>query len=131
MPEPQPPRQKLRRRRRANVAGGRPFTHGVRVTVEEEAQLVRLAEEQHVSVPRLLVESALSRAGDTPSARRKAMADLFAMRRQLAGLATNVNQLAKVANTEGQVPVGTAAALTAIAELAAKLEVAVDAVNAS
>lgn len=130
MPEPKPPRQRLRRRRRENVAGGRPHTHGVRVTDEEEAVLVRLAEEQHVTVPRLLVESALSRAGETPSARREAMAKLFEMRRQLAGIATNVNQLARAANTEGSLPVGTAATLEAVRDLAEKLEAAVDAVNA-
>ena len=49
-----------RRRRRANVAGGRQHAHRVLVTAEEEEQLVRRAEAQRVTVPRLLVESALS-----------------------------------------------------------------------
>lgn len=129
MPEPKPPRKKVRRRRRENVAGGRPFTHRVRVDEHEEAVLARLAAEQHVTVPRLLVESALSRSGDTPSARREALRKLFAMRRQLAGIATNINQLAKVANTDGHVPVGTADALARLRVLAVKIEAAVDEVG--
>ena len=50
------------RRRRANVKGGRVGEHRVKVSAEEEAALVKRATELDISVPRLLVESALALA---------------------------------------------------------------------
>ena len=61
------------------------------------------AGELGVSVPRLLVESALSGV-ETPAERRAWIAGLFELRRLLATVANNVNQLAKVANTSGELP---------------------------
>ena len=98
------PKRRLARRRRANVAGGRRHSHRVLVTPEEEAQLVQRAERERVSVPRLLIEAALAEAGETPTERRHAMTALFGLRRSLAGLAINVNQLAKQGNVTGQFP---------------------------
>ena len=77
-------------------------------------RLAKLAAEQHVTVPRLLVESA-RRGGETPTQRRGG--DRRSCSRcgaQLAGIANNVNQLARVANTDGRAPVGTAAALEGV-----------------
>ena len=65
---------------------------------------MRLAEEQQVSVPRLLIEAALASRGETPTERRHAMVALFGLRRSLAGMATNVNQLAAHANATRRVP---------------------------
>ena len=56
-------------------------------------------------MPRLLVESALSGV-ETPAERRAWIAELFELRRLLATVANNVNQLAKVANTSGELPAG-------------------------
>ena len=96
-------RQVLGRRRRANVPGGRQHSHRVKVTPEEEARLDALAAEQQVSVPRLLVESALSGRSETPTQRREAMAELFAIRRVLSNNAINVNQMAKAVNIDGEI----------------------------
>jgi hypothetical protein len=76
----------------------------VLVTAEEEARLVALAEQQRVTVPRLLIEAALAGGGETPTQRRHALVALFALRRSLAGLATNVNQLAAQANATERFP---------------------------
>ena len=58
-----------------------------------------------MSVPRLLVESALSGV-ETPTERRRMVAELFETRRLLATVANNVNQLARSANISGQVAEG-------------------------
>jgi hypothetical protein len=53
----------------------------------------------------LLVESALALAlaGGTPTERRDVVAELFVVRRLLAGTANNVNQMAKATNATGEV----------------------------
>jgi hypothetical protein len=117
---------KLARRRRTNVAGGRQHKHEVKVTQDEAARLAVKAAEQHVTVPRLLVESALSGDGETSTQRRDAMSELFAIRRQLVGVARNVNQLARLGNTDRRTPVGTAAALERIHVVVDKVDGAID-----
>ena len=58
-----------------------------------------------MSVPRLMVESALSGV-ETPTDRKQQIAELFEVRRLLATIANNVNQLARAANISGQVDAG-------------------------
>ena len=126
MSEPATPKKQLKRRRRANAPGGRRHQHMVRVSDAEQAQLRALAEEQDVSIPRLLVEAALTGGGETSTQRRDAMAELFRIRRQLAGVTTNVNQIAHAVNTDGQMPVGSAAALARIEEVVEKIDAAIE-----
>lgn len=112
----------FRRRRRANVAGGRLFKHEVKVSPEEEGALLLRANAQGVTIPRLLVESALAeRAGETASERREQLAELFRLHRMLAALGNNLNQIARAANADGTVP----------AELHAELSHTMAAVRAS
>jgi len=118
-----------RRRRRANVAGGRQHSHRVLVTPEEEALLVQRAEAQHVSVPRLLVESALSESGETPAQRQEAMAELFALRRLLAAVSNNVNQVARHANAGEQFPQDAAGTLVGVRRVVARIDAAIDALS--
>ncbi|WP_432497807.1 plasmid mobilization relaxosome protein MobC [Kineococcus gypseus] len=115
------------RRRRENVGGARRHAHQVKVSAQEELALQVRAGRLGISVPRLLVEAALAEgapgdprgsrgtsgggaggAGDgaagglrgvTPAERAALAQELFAVRRLLAGVANNVNQLARVANT--------------------------------
>ena len=77
----------------------------VTLTEEEQRELRERAAGLGVSVPRLLVESALCGV-ETPAERRAWMAELFELRRLLATVANNVNQLAKVANTSGELAAG-------------------------
>jgi hypothetical protein len=77
----------------------------VKLTETERQQLRARAAELGVSVPRLMVESALSGV-ETPSDRRLQLAELFEVRRLLATVANNVNQLARSANISGQVDAG-------------------------
>jgi hypothetical protein len=123
------PGRRLGRRRRANVAGGRQHSHRVLVTPEEEARLLQLAEAARVTVPRLLIESALATgagSGVTPTARRDAMAELFAVRRLLAAVSNNVNQIARHANAGEQFPADARAALTAVRRVVLRIDEAID-----
>ncbi len=78
----------------------------MKLTTAERDELAARAAELGVSVPRLLVESALHGAR-TPTERRLEIAELFEVRRLLATVANNVNQLARTANITGQVPTAT------------------------
>lgn len=74
---------------------GRQHSHKVKVTPREEALLLARAETAHVTVPRLLVESALSAgSGETATERRNLITELFRTVRLLASISNNVNQMA-------------------------------------
>lgn len=115
-----------RRRRRANVPGGRRHSHEVKVTPEEEALLLQRAEAQRVTVARLLVESALAPQGETPTQRRELLAEMFAVNRLLGNLANNVNQIAKATNATGEWQAETAATLAAVRRTSARIDDAID-----
>jgi hypothetical protein len=90
------------RTRRAREPARREVIQKVKLTDEERGRLRARAAELGMSVPRLLVESALSGV-ETPTERRQTVAELFEIRRLLATVANNVNQLARSANISGQV----------------------------
>jgi hypothetical protein len=89
--------------RRGREAAPRRVYQQVKLTDEEREQLRARAAELGMSVPRLMVESALSEVSWTPTERRLQLAELFETRRLLATVANNVNQLARSANISGQV----------------------------
>jgi len=91
--------------RRGREATPRRVYQQVKLTPEERDQLRARATELGMSVPRLMVESALSGV-ETPTERRRMVAELFETRRLLATVANNVNQLARSANISGQVSEG-------------------------
>ncbi|NNH73708.1 plasmid mobilization relaxosome protein MobC [Nocardia uniformis] len=92
-----------RRERQANTTGGRAKAHCVKVTPEQELELVARAARAKVSVSRLLVEAALSDAGSSVGASRDVADRLMGIERLLANVANNVNQIAVVANSGGTV----------------------------
>lgn len=117
----------LQRRRRANVAGGRHHRHVVRVTPEEEAVLAQLAAAHRVSVPRLLVESTLSRdAGETPTERRDALAEMYRAVRLLASITNNVNQMTRAANATGELAAEMSVTLARARETAQRITASID-----
>jgi DNA replication initiation complex subunit (GINS family) len=100
------------RRRRANVDGGRMHRHEVKVSPEEEAQLLALAERHRVTIPRLLIEAALNEEGaENPSERRDQFMQLSALQRLVGTVANNINQIARHANATGEVPAEAAASI--------------------
>lgn len=125
-PQSRPPSRSSGRRRQANTPSGRPVACKVRLSEEEQARLLALADEQRVTIPRLLVESALASVGETSTQRRAAMVELFAIRHQLASVANNANQLARTANITGEVPGGLEAMLLELRGLAARIDDTLD-----
>jgi hypothetical protein len=83
-------RRVLGRLRRENAPGGR-----------KKSFQVELA---GMTVPRLLFESALRSEITTSTRRAEAIAEIFAVRRLMANVANNVNQVAKFANSESVFP---------------------------
>ena len=89
--------------------------------------LLRLAHEQRVTVPRLLVESALASGTlETPTERRNAMAELFGLHRLLAAVSNNVNQMAKATNATGEVQDEMVETLRAVRRLAERIDATID-----
>ncbi len=132
MTEPLPKPGLFGRRRRANVEGGRQHVHKVLVSPEEEGVLLRLAAAQHVTIPRLLVESALAaEAGETATERRSLLAELFALHRLLGAISNNVNQIARATNATGEWQKETASALSKVREVADRIDETVDGLSLS
>ena len=94
--------------------------------------LLRLAKAQHVSVPRLLVESAIAaQAGETLTERKQAMAELFTLHRLLAAISNNVNQMARATNATGTLPDELRSTLTAVRRTAERIDAAIDGLSLS
>lgn len=130
MSEDGPGGRMFSRRRRANVEGGRQHVHKVKVTPEEEAQLLQLAEAQGVTIPRLLVESALtSGASETPTERKQGLAELFAIHTLLARVSNNVNQIARHANAGDEFPKDAGSVLAYVRKIAFRIDETVDRIN--
>lgn len=117
----------LARRRRENAPGGRRRRHSVLVTPEEEGLLVRLAAEQGVTVPRLLVEAATAeRVGETASDRRELLTELFGVHRALGAVGNNLNQLTRAANATGDLAVELEHTLAAVRRQLVRLDDTLD-----
>ena len=124
----EPPRpRRVGRRRAANARGGRQHRHEVKVTAEEEARLLELAAAQGVTVPRLLVESAMAgERGETASERRALLVELFAVHRAVAGVANNVNQITCKLHTTDELAAETSQVLRAARATMQRLDAAID-----
>ena len=124
--QPVPVRESSRRRR-ANVKGGRRHTHEVGVTPEEEALLLQRAEARKVTIPRLLVEAALvDGAGETATERHDMLVELFRIRRYLAAVSNNVNQIARATNSGAPIGDELTHTLRAVRDTCASIDTALD-----
>ena len=119
-----------RPRRRRRVEGGRQHRHEVKVTAEEEGQLLALALRYQVSVPKLLVDSTLgggaANAATNATVREELLAELFRAHRLLAGIANNVNQIARATNATGEAQAETSATLAAVRRNAERIDGLID-----
>ncbi|ABM10714.1 conserved hypothetical protein (plasmid) [Paenarthrobacter aurescens TC1] len=119
-------RPNLSRRRRANTPAGTKKRRDVWVTVEEEAALVARAEREKVTVPNLLVSSALAERTDSPTERRAIGAELMQLHNLLARSSNNINQLARQANATGEFPVEAREALKHLRTVAMRIDRAIE-----
>ena len=110
------------RRRRKNADTARSKRYSVYVTPEEDAQLRARAVVLGVTVPRLLVESAMDANVETDTHRKAAIAEIFAVRRLMATVSNNMNQLARFANTQGRFPAEAASVLAEYRRLVPRME---------
>ena len=124
-------RRMFGRRRRANVPQDRKRDRRYEVSVnqDEDLQLQARAIAAGVTVPRFLFESALSAHVETDTDRKAAIAELFKLRRDMAGVATNVNQLAKWANEERAFPADAEAVVAEYRAVVAEIRVALDRIS--
>lgn len=126
MSEENAARSRLSRRRRENKPAGSKKRRDVWVTVEEEAALVARAEREKVSVPNLLISSALSEHSDSPTERRAIAAELMSLHNLLARSSNNINQLARQANATSEFPADAREALKHIRSVAMRIDDAID-----
>ena len=104
------------RRRRRNHPGGRDARIVVRVNPVEDQELRNRADDAGMSVQRLMVTRALSTNGGGPVNHAEKIAawqEATEIRNLLSGIAVNMNQIARHANTEGEIPADFAAAVLA------------------
>lgn len=92
------------RKRRQNADSPRQKFYSVYVSPEEDAQLQARALVREVTVPRFLFESAMAAGVETSTDRKAAIVEMFEVRKLLASIANNANQIAKFANTESIFP---------------------------
>jgi len=97
--------------RMATVTGGRHNVVKVRLSDRELGLLRARAERACVSLQRFLFEAAMSGSAAQSAERRRATEDAERARIVLTGVANNVNQLAKWANTNHVLPDGISDAL--------------------
>ncbi len=114
------------RQRRANAEVPQDRRYTVKVNADEDAQLRARAGAAGVTVPRLMFESALDAHVVTDTQRKEVVAEVYAVRRLMATVANNVNQLARYANTEGVFPAEADAVLAEYRELVPRLRAALD-----
>jgi uncharacterized protein (DUF1778 family) len=110
--------------RRHRVEGGRQHAVKVRFTDEEYDQIAERASAARVSVQRFLVEGALAprRQVVVPAA---LTAELSGIRRLLANLANNVNQIARKLNATGRTDGSVSAAAEALTRTLSRLDTVV------
>ena len=114
------------RQRRANADVPRNRRYVVKVNAVEDAQLRARAGVAGVTVSRLLFESAMNAHIETDTARKEVVSEVFAVRRLMANVANNVNQLAQYANSESVFPAEAEAVVAEYRSIVPRLSDALD-----
>ncbi|MEO8221804.1 MAG: MobC family plasmid mobilization relaxosome protein [Specibacter sp.] len=107
---------------RDDVQGGRTKKKTYRVSVAEEAALKVKAQRYGISVARLVVESALSKQGESHSDRQALIQEMAQVRTLLSRVSSNINQIARHANAKGEFPHDASAAVAAMRQLMLRID---------
>ncbi len=122
-PVPSAARGAARRRR---VEGGRPRAVKIRLTDAEYEAIAARAADSGVSVQRLLVAGALT-SGPATTVPSALAAELAGLRRLVANIANNINQIARKLNSGGRPDAGITSAADAVRHTMRRLDVALGA----
>ena len=126
MAEEQGSSRRFGRRRRANIEGPTQFVR-VSMSEQERARLYMLEERTGRSPSEILVSGALYAENAESLAERRALAsELMAVRRYLAALSNNVNQLARQANATDEFPEEARTALDRVRVIAERVNATID-----
>lgn len=109
--------------------GGRTERFPLRLSVAERAALDVKATQHGVTVTRLLVESALGDGMAGAVERRTIVAELTQIRTLLGRQSSNINQIARWANSEREFPADAAAAVEAARALMQRIDEVVSEVS--
>ena len=107
---------------RDDVQGGRTKKKTYRVSMAEEAALKVRAQRCGISVARLVVESALSKEGESHTDRQALIQELAQVRTLLSRVSSNINQIARHANATGEFPADAAASVAAMRQLMLRID---------
>lgn len=110
------------RRQRRWSGGTRPHVHKVSGTPEQEQQLVLRAALRGITIPALLMESALAGGAEQAADHAEFRDELLRLMRLMGRVSNNINQLARVANATQELAPETAATLEAHLKVLARLE---------
>src|SRR5687768_16003536 len=111
-------RPHLSKRRRVNSPAGTKKRREVWVSVVAASALVARAEREKVTVPNLLISTALSEHSESPTERRAIAAELMSLHNLLARSSNNIYQLARQANATSEFPAEAREALKHIRSVA-------------
>ncbi|MEU1986115.1 plasmid mobilization relaxosome protein MobC [Nocardia sp. NPDC019395] len=114
-------RAEARRERQPNVPGGRPHRHIVKLSDAEHDALAARAEAAGMTVPRLLVETALDSA-QTEAGRAHAVLQLLDLENQIRRAGNNLNQLVRYAHQNREIAEGTDMALRSVVRACLSLD---------
>lgn len=114
-------RAAVRRERQPNVPGGRPHRHIVKLSDDEHAALAERAEAAGMTVPRLLVETALESV-QTEAGRAHAVLGLLDLENQIRRVGANLNQLVRHAHQNSEIAEGTDMALRSVVRACLSLD---------
>lgn len=116
-------------RQRRWSGGERPFKHKVALTPDQQEQVVFKAAIRGITIPNLLVQSALAGGAEAAAQHAAFRDELLRITRLMGKVSNNINQLARVANATHQLEPETAATLEAHVCVLERLESFIDALG--
>lgn len=111
--------------RRPRVAGGRPVQVQVMFSVEEYQAVAARAIASGLTVPSYLAVAAVRPEGTSVGEARSALTNITGVRRVLAGVASNLNQLTHKLHGTGEVDAALPAVVAAVERISERVDQAI------